>query len=94
VNTLRRASVTSLALASVADARSQIANISLSSDGGVVKRTWTKDLERRVAMSEVKENTDRRHEVTVMLSIFLVGGGVVARIADIRTTPLGALVVG
>jgi len=91
VNTLRRALVASLALASVADARSQIANISLSSDGGVVKRTWTKDLERRVAMSEVKENTDRRHEVTVMfkLSIFLV-----ARITDIRITPLGTLGVG
>lgn len=44
MNTLRRASVASSALASVADARSQIArSISLSSDGVAVKLSWTND---------------------------------------------------
>jgi len=96
VNTLQRASVASLALASVADARSQIArSISLSSDGVVVKHTWTKYSERMVAMGEVNENTDHRYEVilsSLKLSVFLVT--LVAHITDIRITPLGALVVG
>lgn len=88
MNTLRRASVASSALASVADACSQIArSISLSSDGVAVKSSWTEDSERRVTMSKVKENTDHRHEVMLF-------GFPVAHITDVRITLSGALVVG
>jgi hypothetical protein len=71
VNTSERDSVASSALASVADARSQI--VRRSSDGVVVKDTWTTDLERRVAMSEVKENTDHGREVMLSVRITLSG---------------------
>ena len=88
MNTLRRPSVASSALASLADARSQIARrISLSSDGDAVKYSWTDDSERRETKSKVKENTNRRYEV--MLSDFPV-----AHITDVRITLPGVLVVG
>jgi hypothetical protein len=92
VNTLERVSVASLALASVADARSQIAR--MSSDGVVVKDTWTTDLERRAAISEVKENTDHGREIMLSARVVLVNLVAHWHITVIRITPSGALVVG
>jgi hypothetical protein len=90
LNTLQRASVASLALTSVADARSQIGR--MSSDSVIVKLTWTKDLERRVAMSEVKENTDHGREVT--LSVLVLDLVTHWHNTVTRITPSGTPIVG